>query len=117
MGRVVALVTEEPVSAATVSRVTRDLDHAVAQFHQAPLAVDWCYLFLGGVSLRVRRTSGRKRVQLLVAYSVRADGTRHLLGFTQSTGESQAAWERLLMDLYRRGLLLSTARRRDHAPP
>ena len=36
--RVVALVTEEPVSAATVSRVTRDLDHAVAQFHQAPLA-------------------------------------------------------------------------------
>ena len=53
--RVVALVTEEPVSAATVSRVTRDLDHAVAQFHQAPLADDWCYLFLGGVSLRVRR--------------------------------------------------------------
>ena len=104
VGRVVALVTEEPVSAQTVSRVTRDLDQAVTQFHQAPLTDAWRYLFLDGMSLRVRRPSGRKRVQLLVAYGVRVDGTRHLLGFTRSTGESQAAWEGLLMDLYRRGL-------------
>jgi putative transposase len=100
----VALVTEEPVSAATVSRVTRDLDQAVAPFHQARLADDWRYLFLDGVSLRVRRPGGRKRVQLLVAYGVRANGTRQLLAFTRSTGESQVAWEGLLMDLYRRGL-------------
>ena len=96
VGRVVALVTEEPVSAQTVSRLTRDLDQAVAQFHQARLSDDWRYLFLDGVSLRVRRPSGRKRVQLLVAYGVRVDGTRHLLGFTRSTGESQVAWEGLL---------------------
>lgn len=104
VGRVVALLTEDPVSAQTVSRVTRELDQAVAQFHQAPLTDDWRYLFLDGVSLRVRRPAGRKRVQLLVAYGVRADGTRHLLAFTRSTGESQAAWEGLLHDLYRRGL-------------
>lgn len=104
VGRVVALVTEEPVSAQTVSRLTRDLDQAVAQFHQASLADDWRYLFLDGVSLRVRRPAGRKRVQLLVAYGVRANGTRQLLAFTRSTGESQAAWEGLLIDLYRRGL-------------
>lgn len=66
VGRVVALITEEAVSAPTVSRLTRDLDHAVAQFHQAPLTDDWRYLFLDGVSLRVRRPGGRKRVQLLV---------------------------------------------------
>jgi putative transposase len=104
VGRVVALITEELISAQTVSRVTRELDQAVAQFHQARLADDWRYLFLDGVSLRVRRPSGRKRVQLLVAYGVRADGTRQLLGFTRSTGESQAVWEGLLLDLYRRGL-------------
>lgn len=104
VGRVVALMTEEAVSAQTVSRLTRDLDHAVAQFHQAPLRDDWRYLFLDGVSLRVRRPGGRKRVQLLVAYGVRADGTRQMLAFTRSTGESQAAWEGLLHDLYRRGL-------------
>ena len=104
VGRVVALITEEPVSAQTGSRVTRKLDQAVAQFHQARLADDWRYLFLDGVSLRVRRPGGRKRVQLLVAYRVRANGTRQLLAFTRSTGGSQAAWEGLLMDLYRRGL-------------
>jgi putative transposase len=104
VGRVVALVTEEPVSAQTVSRLTRDLDQAVAQFHAAPLDDTWQYLFLDGVSLRVRRPSGRQRVQLLVAYGMRPDGTRQLLAFTRSQGESQAAWEGLLQDLYRRGL-------------
>jgi putative transposase len=99
VGRVVALVTEEPVSAQTVSRVTRDLDQAVAQFHAAPLGDAWQYLFLDGVSLRVRRPSGRNRVQLLVAYGVRTDGRRQLLAFTRSQGESQAAWEGLLTDL------------------
>lgn len=104
VGRVVALITEEAVSAQTVSRLTRDLDEAVAQFHQAPVTDDWRYLFLDGVSLRVRQPGGRKRVQLLVAYGVRANGTRQLLAFTRSQGESQAAWEGLLQDLYRRGL-------------
>lgn len=46
---------------------------------------------LDGVSLRVRRQSGRKRVQLLVVYRVRADGMRQLLAYTRSTGESQTA--------------------------
>lgn len=35
---------------------------------------------------------------------MRTDGTRQLLAFTRSTGESQTAWEGLLQDLYRRGL-------------
>lgn len=104
VGRLIALLTDEPVSAQTVSQVTRDLDQAVTQFHRAPLGDAWQYLFLDGVSLRVRRPSGRKRVQLLVAYGIRTDGTRQLLAFTRSQGESQAAWESLLQDLYRRGL-------------
>ena len=70
----VAPITEEPVSAQTSSRLTRNVDQAVAQFHQAPLSDDWRYLLLDGGSLRVRRPSGRKRVQLLVAYGVRAEG-------------------------------------------
>jgi putative transposase len=104
VGRVIALLSEEPVSAQTVSRLTRDLDEAVQQFHQAPLQDEWAYLFLDGVSLRVRRPAGRQRVQMLVAYGVRADGSRQLLGFLRSKGESQSAWEGLLQDLYRRGL-------------
>jgi putative transposase len=56
------------------------------------------------VSLRMRRPAGRKRVHMLVAYGVRQDGTRHLLAFLRSRGESQADWEGLLHDVYRRGL-------------
>ena len=74
------------------------------QFQQAPLADEWAYLFLEGVSLRVRRPSGRQRVQMLVAYGVRHDGRRQLLAFLRSRGESQSAWEGLLGELYRGGL-------------
>ena len=75
VGRVVATLTGEVVSAQTVSKLTRDLDEVVRQFHGARLSDDYAYLFLDGVSLRVRRPAGRKRVQMLVAYGVRCDGT------------------------------------------
>jgi len=103
-GRVVATLTGEVVSAQTVSRLTRDLDEAVRQFHQAPLKDEWAYLFLDGVALKVRRPAGRQHVQMLVAYGVRLDGTRQLLAFLRTHGEGQAHWEALLNDLYRRGL-------------
>jgi transposase-like protein len=104
VGRVVATLTGEVVSPQTVSRITQSLDHTVRQFHQARLADDYAYLFLDGVSLHMRRPAGRQRVHMLVAYGVRQDGTRHLLAFLRSRGESQADWEGLLTDLYRRGL-------------
>ena len=104
VGRVIGIITGEVVSAQTVSKITQSLDQMVRAFHQQRLVDEWRYLFLDGVSLRVRRPSGRKRVQLLVAYGVRADGSRQLLAFVRSQGESQAAWEGLLEDLYRRGL-------------
>jgi putative transposase len=105
VGRIVATLTGETVSAQTVSRLIRDLDQAVEQFHEAELKDEWAYLFLDGVSLRMRRPAGRQAVHMLVVYGVKLDGTRHLLAFQRSTGESQQAWEGLLQSLYRRGLL------------
>lgn len=104
VGRVTAVITGEPVSAQTVSRLTRVLDQAVGAFHERPLRDDWAYLFLDGVWLKVRRSFGPQRVLLLVAYGVRRDGTRELLAFTRAKGESQAGWEGLLNDLFQRGL-------------
>ena len=104
VGRVVATFTGEPVSAQTVSKLVKELDEAVEQFHSASLKDEWAYLFLDGVSLRMRQPSGRKRVHMLVAYAVKLDGTRHLLAFQRSSGESQQAWEGLLRNLYDRGL-------------
>jgi putative transposase len=105
VGRVVATLTGEVVSAQTVSKLTRDLDGAVKKFHEMPLSDEWAYLFLDGVSLKVRRPTGRKCVHMLVAYGVRRDGSRQLLAFLRSQGESQGDWEGLLEDLFRRGLV------------
>jgi hypothetical protein len=82
---------------------TNPFCHTVRQFHEAPqrgmgLSIS------GWMNLKVRRESGRKCVQMLVAYWVRADGTRQLLAFMRSQGESQLAWEGLLNDLYQRGI-------------
>ena len=104
VGRVVSLLTEESVSAQTVSRLTRVLDQQVEKFHHAPLGDEWCYLILDGVWLKVRRAFGPQKVLLLVAYGVRSDGRRELLAFVRAKSESQAGWEGLLNDLYRRGL-------------
>ena len=72
VGRVIATSTGEVVCAQTVSKLTRDLDEAVRQFHEAPIKDEWAYLFLDGVNLKVRRESGRKCVQMLVAYGNRS---------------------------------------------
>ena len=95
VGRIVATFTGEPVSAQTVSKLVTALDQAVEQFHTAELKDEWAYLFLDGVSLRMRRPGGRKRVHMLVAYAVKLDGTRHLLAFQRSSGESQHAVSRI----------------------
>lgn len=104
VGRVVATLTGEAISAQTVSKLTRVLDQAVQSFHQRALGDDWVYLVLDGVWLKVRRAFGPQRVLLLVAYGIRGDGQRELLAFTRAKGESQAGWEGLLNDLFQRGL-------------
>ena len=104
VGKVVAVLTGEEVSAQTVSKLTRVLDGAVRAFHQRWLGDDWSYLVLDGVWLKVRRAFGPQRVLLLVAYGVRRNGTRELLAFTRAKSEGQAGWEGLLNDLWRRGL-------------
>jgi len=104
VGRVVAVLTGEEVSAQTVSRLTRVLDRAVKEFHERTLGDDWAYLVLDGVWLKLRRAFGPQRVLLLVAYGVRRDGQRELLAFSRAKSESQAGWEGLLNDLFQRGL-------------
>jgi putative transposase len=104
VGRVAELLTEEAVSAQTVSRLTRVLDQEVAKFHHGPLGDQWSYVLLDGVWLKVRRVFGPQKVLLLVAYGLRADGRRQLLAFQRAKSESTAAWEGFLNDLYRRGL-------------
>jgi transposase-like protein len=94
-----------PVSAQTVSRVARSLDHEVERFHDAPLADDLQYLFLDGVSMRLKVAAGMKRRMVLCAYGISLSGERRLLDFRLHDSESQANWEAFLSQLRERGLL------------
>jgi putative transposase len=104
VGRVMATITDEPVSAQTVSQLTRCLDQKVQEFHTARVEDRWAYLFLDGVWLKVRRATGTKKVLLLVAYGIDVEGKRQLLSFLRAKSESQNAWEGMLNDLQQRGL-------------
>ena len=102
-GFVLGLSTRK-VSASTVSRVAKTLDEAVAAFHARPLADRYKALMLDGVVLARKTGAGALKRPVLVALGIRADGKKEIIDFHLATGESAAAWERFLTDLYRRGL-------------
>ena len=104
VGRVIATLTEEPISAQTVSKLVKVLDRQVEAFHRRRVDDGWAYLVLDGVWMKVRRAWGPQRVLLLVAYGIRPNGERQLLAFQRARGESQAAWEGFLNHLRERGL-------------
>jgi transposase-like protein len=94
----------ERVSSATVSRVTRVLDEAVVAFHRRPLRGRYRVLVFDGVVLSRKTGAGAVRRPVLVALGIREDGRKEVLDFRLAMGESEAAWEAFLADLYGRGL-------------
>lgn len=105
VGRVLAPVLGECYSAQTISRITRQLDHAVTQFHRRALRDDYVYLFLDGVVLKLRDLTAKvRRRMVLVAYGVLPNGQREILDYHFAYGESEAAWLEFLQGLFNRGL-------------
>jgi transposase-like protein len=105
VGEIMNTVRGEKVSPQTVSRVLRSLDREVQLFWRRPLADIYQYLFLDGISFKVKGAVGRQKRQVLCAYGIRQDGKREVISFRQGTDESEAKWEAFLRDLYDRGLV------------
>ena len=105
VGETLEAILGEPVSAQTVSRVSRSLGREVARFHEASVADDVRYLLLDGVYLRVKSAAGVQRKLVLCAYGITVAGKRRLIDFRLGTAESQAQWEAFLNNLRERGLL------------
>ncbi len=105
VGQVLEPILGEAYSAQTISNITRELNHAVQQFHRQPLRDDYVYLFFDGVVLKVRDLSGKvHRRWVLVAYGALPSGKRQILAYHFAQGESETAWLEFLQDLYLRGL-------------
>ena len=104
VGEVLLPLLGRPVSAATVSRVAKTLDAAVAAFHARPLQNRYTALMLDGVVLARKTGAGALKRPVLVALGLRPDGKKEIIDFRLARGESAAEWERFLDGLFRRGL-------------
>jgi len=104
VGEVLSKIRGEAISAQTVSRIARSLDMQVQLFHTKPLADEYRYLLLDGITLKVKGAAGIHRRQVLCAYGFTREGKREIISFRQASDESEAKWEAFLRDLYDRGL-------------
>jgi putative transposase len=101
---VLAPILGEKVSASTISRISRDLDHQVNLYHSRELADRYRYLFFDGVVLKSKGAAKVQKKILLCAFGVRVDGVHEMIDFYPAASESQACWEAFLRDLYQRRL-------------
>src|SRR5919108_3903721 len=104
VGEALLPILGRPVSPATVSMVTKQLDAVVTAFHARPLKDQYRVLMLDGVVLARRTGAGAIRRPVLVALGLRHDGKKEVIDFRLAQSESAAEWERFLGDLTRRGL-------------
>lgn len=97
------LGTSHGLSAATITRLTKDWQDEATAFNQRSLAgTDYVYLWVDGVHLKVRLE--QDKVCLLVMIGVRADGKKELVALDDGHRESTESWADLLRDCKRRGM-------------
>jgi putative transposase len=99
------------VSPGQVSRLARQWDHLVAQFHERPLQDQYRYLFFDGIHLKRRsaarlfKSPGQARHRVaLVCYGITVEGRKELIGYRLEDSESEQGWRRFLGSLRKRGL-------------
>jgi putative transposase len=105
------LGTSHGLSAATITRLTKDWQDEARIFNQRSLKdTDYVYCWVDGIHLKVRLE--QDKVCLLVMIGVRADGTKELVALDDGHRESTESWADLLRSCKRRGMLAPGARRR-----
>lgn len=97
------LIGAQP-SASTVSEVVKSLDREVRMFHSRELSDRYKYLFLDGLTVKLKTALGVRKRLLLIAYGIREDGRKELIEFRQASYKSEEEWEGFLNDFYRRSL-------------
>ena len=101
---VLAPIVGERVSASTISRIARDLDHQVQLYHNRELCDQYRYLFFDGVVLKSKGAVKVQKKILLCAFGITVQGRHEMIDFYPAASESAACWEAFLGDLYKRGL-------------
>ena len=97
------LGTSHGLSAATITRLTKDWQDEATTFNKRSLAgTDYVYCWVDGIHVKVRLE--QDKVCLLVMIGVRADGTKELIAIDDGHRESTESWLDLLRGCKRRGM-------------
>jgi putative transposase len=99
----------QEVSATTVSKTASYLDEELKHYQTRPLTDDFPFLFLDGITQKVREIGVEKKV-MLCALGMREDGTKEMLSFQLADQEDRDSWRAFLVDLKGRGLQGKTLR-------
>ena len=96
--------TEAGLSAATITRLTREWQEERERFMERDLSErDYVYVWVDGIHTGVRLGS-EARLCCLVMVGVRLDGTKELVALAEGYRESEESWAELLRDLKGRGM-------------
>ena len=104
VGEIARVLLGETVSAQTVSSLVRALDEQVRAFHTKPLQDDILYLFLDGLTMKVKQALGVTTKVLLVAVGITLTGHKRVVDFRLVDAETKDTWESFLENLYMRGV-------------
>jgi hypothetical protein len=97
------LGTSHGLSAAAITRLTKDWQDEATTFNKRSLAgTDYVYCWVDGIYLKVRLE--QDKVCLLVMIGVRADGTKELIALDDGHRESTESWLDLLRGCKRRDM-------------
>jgi putative transposase len=96
-------------SAQMVSKSLKRMAGEVASWHRRPIADSWDYLMLDGIVLKIRIAGKVRKKTVLAARGIAVDEKgrvlkQEIIGYWFAKGESTAAWETFVHDLYKRGL-------------
>lgn len=92
-------------SASTVSNIAKSLDAEVAKYRRRPIADEYIYLLLDGVTMKIKEAPHARKVMVLCAYGITTYGKRELIAFEQVKAESETCCEIFLNGLWKRGLV------------
>ena len=108
IGPILEQLFGRPVSATTVSTITRQVEAEAQAFHRRPLRGRYRFLFLDGVVVSSRHGASHRKQVLLCAIAITDEGQKVFLDYRRAKSESEAEWRVLLNSLLLRGVLPAT---------
>ncbi|MHA1332265.1 MAG: IS256 family transposase [Candidatus Hodarchaeales archaeon] len=104
VGEALSCLLDTPISATTISNVTKTLDKEVRKFQNKSLLDEYQYLILDAIVIKVKEGLKYNKKVILVAYGITIFGLREIISFRQVKRETKPAWIAFLNDLFKRGL-------------